>query len=464
MKSTWRSKLGLREIQRLLELDRAVIYAITLRLWQLASGPVSILLITKFLTKDLQGYYYTFGSILTLQMLFELGLSTVLVNLVAHEWAHLGLSSDGSTVRGNPEAGARLASLIRFSDRWYSLCAGVFVVGVGASGAFFFRGRSDDIAWQWPWWALVITTGLSLKLIPRIAVLEGCHRMAEVNAVRCWQAVSGNLAVWTALALQGGLWTVVVSGIVRLGWELWLVKVRFRDFLEQVQQLNGPEVITWKDEIWPLQWRIAIQGLGLWAATNLFNPVMFHYHGPAIAGQMGMTWSLITAVQAMGGAWIATRVPLISELVARRQFRELNRLLLKLTAISVGFLITGTLAVLGGLFILNQFFPRLANRLLPIYPTAVFFAAIIVNQLLLTQAYNIRAHRRDPLWLMATTVYLLLGFLVWYTGSSYGATGAAWAYFSIITFIYAPLHTLIWLRTKEFERTIDQAPDSANAD
>lgn len=451
-----------RAFQRM-EVDQAVAYAVATRGWQVLAGPVTAILMTRFFPKELQGYFYTFGGVLSLQMFFELGLQTVLVNLVAHEWSNLELLADGS-VEGDGTAGSRLASLLRITDRWYAFCAVLFAILVGLSGFYFFRHQESDISWQGPWFCLVAINALSLRLVPRIALLEGCHRMQEVNAARFWQALVGNAAVWTAMCVGLGLWTAVVSGAVRLAWETWLVDFRFGRLRSAIQQFAGQQRFNWQEEVWPLQWRIAIQGLGLWAATSLFTPVMFHYHGPTTAGQMGMTWSLITAVQAMGGAWIVTRVPRFSGLVARRQFHELNRLLLKLTTLSVGILITGTIAVLAGLLALDTFSPRVANRLLPIYPTAIFFAAVTVNQFLLAQAYNIRAHRRDPLWLMATTVYLLMGLLVWYAGSSYGAVGAAWAYFSMITFVYAPLHTLIWLRTKQFERTISQAPDSASAD
>ncbi len=436
-----------------LEVDQAVAYAVATRGWQILAGPVTAILMTRFFPKELQGYFYTFGSVLSLQMFFELGLQTVLINLMAHEWAHLKVQDDGS-IAGDEAAGSRLASLLRMTDRWYAFCAVLFAIVVGLSGFYFFRHHESDIPWQGPWLCLVAITGLSLRLVPRIALLEGCHRMREVNAARFWQALIGNLAVWTAMYAGLGLWTAVISGAVRLAWEAWLVNVRFSGLRRSILQLGGEQRLDWQQEVWPLQWRIAIQGLGFWAATSLFTPVMFHYHGSVVAGQMGMTWTLITAVQSAGGAWLSTRAPTFAGLVARREFAALDRLLFKLTLASLIFIFSSACVALLGLAVLDEFVPRLAARLLPVAPTAMFFGGILIYQLLVPQAYNIRAHRIEPFYLWGTVIYATIGLNVWYWGATVGPFGAAAAYSVLLLFLYAPLHTWIWLRVRSERQTV----------
>jgi hypothetical protein len=68
-----------------LEVNRAVFYALALRGWQFVGGAVSVLLISLYFTKELQGYYYTFSSLVALQSFFELGLGAVLVAIASHE-------------------------------------------------------------------------------------------------------------------------------------------------------------------------------------------------------------------------------------------------------------------------------------------------------------------------------------------------------------------------------------------
>jgi|ETNmetMinimDraft_28_1059901.scaffolds.fasta_scaffold369588_2 hypothetical protein len=61
-------------MKSLLGLDRAVIYYALLRIFQALGGVVSILFIAWFFTEELQGYYYTFASLVAFQAFLELGL------------------------------------------------------------------------------------------------------------------------------------------------------------------------------------------------------------------------------------------------------------------------------------------------------------------------------------------------------------------------------------------------------
>ena len=54
-------------------LDRPTLYAGANRLWGSAAGLLTAALVATFFTPDLQGYYFTFLSLLTLQTFVELG-------------------------------------------------------------------------------------------------------------------------------------------------------------------------------------------------------------------------------------------------------------------------------------------------------------------------------------------------------------------------------------------------------
>jgi O-antigen/teichoic acid export membrane protein len=58
------------------------------RLLSAAMSAISVLLVARALSPAEQGYYYAFTSLFFLQMLFELGFSFALVNLVAHARAN----------------------------------------------------------------------------------------------------------------------------------------------------------------------------------------------------------------------------------------------------------------------------------------------------------------------------------------------------------------------------------------
>src|ERR1700760_3332393 len=82
-------------LKRKLGLNRAILFTTMARGWSSFAGLITVLLIARFLSPPEQGYYYTFGSLVALQIVFELGFSFVILQLASHERAHLTLSSDG---------------------------------------------------------------------------------------------------------------------------------------------------------------------------------------------------------------------------------------------------------------------------------------------------------------------------------------------------------------------------------
>src|SRR5579872_5549471 len=95
-------------IRHVLGLDRAVGFSVLARFWSSAAGLVTVALIARFLSPAEQGYYYTLGSLVALQIIFELGFSFVILQMASHERAHLEISRIG-TITGNPVSHARLA-------------------------------------------------------------------------------------------------------------------------------------------------------------------------------------------------------------------------------------------------------------------------------------------------------------------------------------------------------------------
>lgn len=54
-----------------LEVDRAVVFSVLTSFWRVAAGLVSMVLIARFFPPEIQGFYYTFWSLLALQSFVE---------------------------------------------------------------------------------------------------------------------------------------------------------------------------------------------------------------------------------------------------------------------------------------------------------------------------------------------------------------------------------------------------------
>jgi O-antigen/teichoic acid export membrane protein len=429
------------------EVDRAVVWSIAARALQALLGPLTLVLIARTLSPALQGYYYTFASLVALQSFVELGLSVVIVNVASHEWGSLRLDPLGR-IDGDVQARSRLVSLGRVVFRWYAAASMVFILAVGAAGlAFFSQGGGSEGEWRGPWMAQVVLAGLSLCLLPATSILEGCNQVASIQFFRFLQALGSTAAMWTALLLGAGLWAGVVSAAVLLLRDLSLVLIRYRRFF--VPFLKPPEAgrMDWKTEIWPMQWRLAVSGLFGYLVFSLFNPVMFRYHGAVVAGQMGMTLALTNVLQAIAGAWVQTRVPSFGILVAKRDFQTLDRSFFKLSAISIGVMVSGLAALWFGVAALRWMGHPLADRVLPPLPFGLFLAAAAILQVSLCETLYLRAHRQEPLLGLSVFMGTAVGGCTFLLGSRYGPVGAAAGYLAVVV-ICTVWETGIWFRCR----------------
>lgn len=435
-----------------LEVDRATFYSIAARVWQVLAGPVSMVLVTLFFTLDVQGYYYTFASLMALQGLVELGLHAVIVNVASHEWAELELGRMHVPF-GDPRALSRLASLGRFAFRWYAWVAAIFVFGAGSAGILFFQGGGGAVNWLPPWVALVLLTAGTLWLWSLTALLEGCNQMAAVHRVRLIQACTGSLAVWVCMLLGAGLWAIVAAALVRLLWDFRLTFVTYGQFFRKLwSQPVGDSGFSWREEVWPLQWRMGSRAIVGYFALNLFTPIIFHYHGAAEAGRMGMTWTALMALEGAAFAWVQTRTAVFGMLAARRDFAELDRVFFRLTGISFLMLIAGSVVFCAAVAVLGELpveiARKLAGRLLPLGPTALFCAALCLFHVPKCQSIYILAHKRDPLLIPGLALTAAIALAVWWGGARFGAWGESAAYLAVIGALYLPVWSWIWVRCR----------------
>ena len=135
---TRRLAQALGRLAQTLGVDRAVAFTVLARAWSSLAGIGTLLLIARYLTPAEQGFYYTFYSLVALQIVFELGFSTVILQVASHEAAHLEIAPDG-VVTGPPEPHSRLADVLQKSVRWYTVGAVLMAATLIPVGLAFFR-------------------------------------------------------------------------------------------------------------------------------------------------------------------------------------------------------------------------------------------------------------------------------------------------------------------------------------
>jgi hypothetical protein len=439
-------------VKHAIGLDRAIAFTVLARGWSTMAGVVTMLLIARFLTLAEQGYYYTFSSLVALQIVFELGFSFVILQLAAHERASLHFHDDGS-ITGDSVAHARLASVFQKAVRWYAVGAVLMAAGLLPTGVYFFsihRQPGPQVSWLMPWFAVVLASVLTFQMDPVFSFLEGCGRISEVARMRFTQAAAGSFMAWTALLLHHGLFApaLVIGGQAFAGGS-FLFRER-RLLLPLFRRNTSGYTISWRREIWPFQWRIAVSWLCGYFIFQIFNPALFAARGATEAGRMGMSLSIASALSAIALAWMNTKASPFGILIARCEYAKLDTIFFRTLIQSTLVLTAGAAAALLGLNFVTQHLPHLAARVLPPPAFAALMATIVLNHIVFSEAIYLRAHKREPFLPVSITVGILTACSTVVLAKFWGASGVTVGYFCTSGIVGLVLATHIFI-TKRVE-------------
>lgn len=165
--------------------DKAIIFTSSANILRAFGSIVSVILVIKYLTGVEQGFYYTFGSIVAIQIFFELGLNGIITQYVAHEVSNLKWENE-STLDGEPMYLSRLSSLLHFSVKWYLFFASILLIALVTVGLIFFNRydtTSGGVRWAAPWLLLAFGTSFNLIFSPIIAFIQGLGKVKEIAKI-----------------------------------------------------------------------------------------------------------------------------------------------------------------------------------------------------------------------------------------------------------------------------------------
>lgn len=412
-------------LQKKLGVDRAIAFTILARGWASFAGLVTVALIARFLTPAQQGYYYTFGSLIALQIVFELGFSFVILQMASHERAHLIISDTGE-ISGDPVAHDRLSSVLQKTIRWYSAAAVFLAIFLLSTGYWFFSTHQQNgqhVSWQVPWVVAAIAASFTFQLDPILSFMEGCGYVANVARLRFTQAATGSSLAWLSLLLHHGLFApamVIIGNAVVAG--VWILRHRHL-LLLLMRRDPGANKIRWGTEVWPFQWRIAISWLCGYFIFQLYNPVLFAFRGAVVAGQMGMSLSLTNALVSVAIAWLNTKAAPFGSLISRKEYAQLDHLFFQSLRQGISVCVVGAVTVWSLVLALNLLHIPLAHRLLDPLTIGLLLATAPINVITFAEATYLRAHKQEKFLLNSVLGAILVGSSAYFLGKSFGALG-----------------------------------------
>lgn len=436
----------IRNSSRKIGIDGAIAYTVLSRIIQAGGGVITLLFVARCLSKVEQGYYYTFGSILAIQIFFELGLSNIITQFVAHENASL-IWNDKISFSGPKESSSRLSSLLRFTVRWFCIISFMLFFGLLIAGYCFFSkyGKNDDVVeWQIPWLILSITTSMSLMSSPILAFLEGLGRVKQVAKIRLIQQAIQISLVLIFFSIGLKLFSTPIAAILSFAIiPLWIFSGNVKEVLIFIWNKIDVFKVNYKLEIFPFQWKIALSWISGYFIFQLFNPVLFATEGPVVAGQMGMTLAVLNAILMFTLSWVTTKVPVFSGLIAKKQYNELdslfNKTLIQSTALNIFALSTFFMLVYFIRYLnINFGGKNLGDRFLPFTPMLFMIIPVLLNHIIACLATYLRCHKQEPMLMQSVVMGILCSISTVVLGSHFGVLGMTSGYMAltIVSFIW----------------------------
>jgi len=445
----------LHRFRRWAGVDRAVFFSNAAQMLRLVTGPITMALVLRYLTPEIQGYYYAFAGVVAMQVFLEMGFSQNILQFASHEYARLQFTPAGS-LAGDAVARSRLISLGRLAFKYYSVAALIFLVAIGLGGHFFFTVSTHkaltghSVSWPGAWWLVAVTAAGSLAINPAWSLLQGCNQVAELAKFSFVAALGSFVVNALALIFGAGIYASALGAVfyllLSLAYFFWRWRGFFRQFLESPQQGR----VSWRHEIWPFQWRIAVSWMAGYFVFDIVNPIAFYFCGPVEAGRLGMSLQLVKMITNVSLQWIYTKGPQFGMFVARRAWAELDALWRRSTAQVFVFYLLGYGAFLLAIPWVGNYLPKIPARLAPL-PVNLWLGGAMLTQVLVgCMAMELRAHKREPLmWMSVISAVLSLAFML-PLARSWGITGEAMGYALALWAVFLPTCRIYQVKRLEY--------------
>jgi hypothetical protein len=387
--------LMLRRVMKWAGLDGAVIFSLLNKATVIVCSVVTLALVITHFAPELQGYYYTFTSLLVLQTFLELGMGTVLTQFVSHEWSRLHVGTRGR-LEGDPLSLDRLGALVGLGLKWYFGASIAFFVLVGTIGTVLLTRRAAPAGVMPPWWLLCAAVSISIFQIPLRSCLEGSNQIARLQRIATAVYAFGAVCGWTAILSGLQLYALAITSGTSAMMGITLLGRACRPFLHAFHDSRGrPASFSWKDEFWPQQWRIALSWICGFFMYQSFVPILFYFKGPITAGQMGASLQVYNAVSSISASWVYAKGPQLGILGASGKIRELQATVRATAVRSTAAASALALAVILGLTFLKWVNYK-ADRFIGIESIAMLLVTLVILQRTSIETLAVRFQKVEP--------------------------------------------------------------------
>jgi O-antigen/teichoic acid export membrane protein len=432
-------------MRRLPRIAKGEISVLSSRIVSLLIGPITVLAVGFYLTPVIQGYYYTFGSILAASAFFEAGVSTAIVQFAAHESGRLRFHSKRA-ISGPSEARMRLSGVLRFAVTWFWGAALLMGAFVAILGFVIFTRQEDGVDWAMPWLCLVLVSVASFCLQPLFAFLEGIGRVEYTYRYRTVRSLSQSAVLIICIASGAELYSLAIAGLAS-----FLVGILF--ILPTIRLLRvsawrrGRGALDWRREVLPFQWRIAVSWAAGYFTVAAFTPIMMATRGPVDAGKVGMTVTLLVACTSLSASFLQAHAPKLGALHGSADHQNMAILFRRKFWTSLSACILLFVILLAAAGMATSLDLPLVDRVVPIGTLAIFCLGFLLYHMEGLLAFFMRAQKTEPYFLMEALGALLILPSTLFLGSHFGPFGVAIGFTLVHFIVLTPIAITIFLRS-----------------
>lgn len=429
-------------------LNAAVSFSLLYKAWQAAAGLVTIPIVIHYLAPVLQGYYYTFASLIALQSFFELGFGIVISVYASHEWVRLRIDESGR-IAGDERAHSRLLSLGRFVISFFGLASLTYLVIIATVGFHVLSRHADpSVDWRAPWLLHIAFSAVSLWLMPFLSLMEGCNQVAAVARFRLLQSLVANGALWVALSAGAELWALPLFSACNALMLAGFLGIARSGFFSSLLERPGSDRISWRHDLFPMQWRLAVQALFSYMTFPLYTLLSYTYFGPVEAGRMGMTLQVVAGVQSFSLVMVMAKAPDLALLAASHDHAGLQATWRRWSARALS-----TMTVTFIMLLLVQatsagLLSKELDRVLSPGVCWMLAAGALTAGIVQCIAVYLRAHKRELLTFVGVSTGLLYGLGAWGLGLRFGAPGIAASYLAVTMLAVLPMTLQVLSRSR----------------
>ena len=276
---------------------------------------------------------------------------------------------------------------------------------------------------------------LQLFTSPVVTFLEGINEVENVNRFRFSQSLQERITSWIIIIIGGKLWLFSAAAGINIWGQFIFFKKKYSSILKDLIKLKSKKNDIWKREILPLQWKYAVSSLSGYLNFSFIVPLIFWFLGPVTAGQMGITWAIITMFWGLSVTLITTKIPTFAMDAANKDYKKLDKLFFDSTLVSTIFLVFTSVLLLIIVVIFKIFYPEISSRFLPLLPFTMFSLSIIPHHLKFAMTSYMRALKKEPFWKISIIESILILFIIPLFCKYAGIEGVSICFLGIIILI-----------------------------